>query len=204
VVLTNNGGTFCAGANLKGAQGEPPSRYTLVDIFQLIREGPKPVVGRINGHCLGGGVGLAAVCDISVVSSQARFAFTEVRLGVAPAVISVICLPKLRRGDASRLMLGGEQFSAAHAVEVGLLSILAEPATIDSKVEEVVHQLIRGGPAGLKLTKELINRVPYMGIKDAFAWTGEISPKMFTTPEGLQGITAFRNRTDAPWIPAKI
>jgi len=78
VVLTNAGNTFCAGANLKGGAGEPPARYSLVDIFQLIREGPKPVVGRINGHCMGGGVGLAAACDISIVTSQARLGFTEV------------------------------------------------------------------------------------------------------------------------------
>lgn len=204
VVLTNAGNTFCAGANLKGGAGEQPARYSLVDIFQMIREGPKPVVGRINGHCMGGGVGLAAACDISVVTSQARLGFTEVRIGVAPAVISVVCLPKLRRGDALRLMLGGEQFTAAHAVEVGLLSLLAEPANIDAKVQEVVSQLVRGGPAGLKLTKELINRVPDMSVKEAFAWTGEISPKMFTSPEGLQGIKSFRSRTDPPWVPAKL
>jgi len=71
-------------------------------------------------------------------------------------------------------------------------------------LSKVVTQLIKGGPAGLKLTKELINRVPDMTSKEAFAWTGEISPKMFTSPEGLQGIKAFRNRTDPPWIPAKL
>merc|ERR1719235_1706561 len=109
IVLTNAGNTFCAGANLKGG-GEAP-RYTLVDLFKLMQEGPKIILGRINGHCTGGGVGVAAACDISIINSTCQVGFTEVRIGVAPAIISVVCLPKMRRGDAAELMLGGEKVS---------------------------------------------------------------------------------------------
>ncbi|MGH9293452.1 MAG: enoyl-CoA hydratase/isomerase family protein, partial [Acidimicrobiales bacterium] len=103
IVLTNSGSTFCAGADLKEAR-EParaqPGRRRLADIFELMAMGPRPVVGRIAGHCFGGGVGLAAACDISVACDDAYFGFSEVRRGVAPAVISVVCLPKMRRCDA--------------------------------------------------------------------------------------------------------
>ena len=111
VKLTNAGNTFCAGADLKGKSKVAP-RHSLVDVLDAIVECPKPVIGRIAGHCTGGGVGLAAAIDISVVADDALMGFTEVRLGVCPAVISVVCLPKLRRADASELFLSGERISA--------------------------------------------------------------------------------------------
>src|SRR5947209_1848533 len=115
IILTNVGNTFCAGADLRSPPGVD-SRYTIVSILQAIVDAPKPVVGRIAGHCMAGGVGLAAACDISIAAEDVRLGFTEVRVGVAPAIISVVCLPKLRRADALELFLTGEQFDAARAV----------------------------------------------------------------------------------------
>eukprot|EP00929_Paragymnodinium_shiwhaense_P069277 TRINITY_DN34953_c0_g1_i4.p1 TRINITY_DN34953_c0_g1~~TRINITY_DN34953_c0_g1_i4.p1 ORF type:complete len:224 (-),score=51.45 TRINITY_DN34953_c0_g1_i4:90-761(-) len=131
IVLTNTGNTFCGGANLKGG-GEAP-RFMMADILKLIQDGPKPVVGRINGHCTGGGVGLSAACDISVISSAAQVGFTEVRIGVAPAIISVVCLPKMRRADAAELMLCGEKISAERAAQAGLYNYAVAPEKIDVK-----------------------------------------------------------------------
>src|SRR5262249_46686519 len=130
VVLTHTGPAFCAGADLSG--GTPAAagggkrrsarRDGLADLLAAIQDSSKPVVARIAGHCVAGGIGLAAACDISLASEGARFAFTEVRIGVAPAIISVVCLPKLRRADALELFLSGERISAARAAEVGLIT----------------------------------------------------------------------------------
>lgn len=121
IVLTNESNTFCAGADLKGGSAEPP-RHSLVTIFEQMLDGPKPVVGKIAGHCTGGGNGLAAACDISIAADDVFFAFTEVRIGVAPAIISVVCLPKMRRADALELFLTGKRCPAPRAAEIGLIN----------------------------------------------------------------------------------
>jgi methylglutaconyl-CoA hydratase len=206
MVLTNVGNTFCAGADLKaavapgGAQQPTPGR-TAVDIFGMIIDAPKPVIGRLAGHCLAGGVGLAAACDISIASDQAFFGFTEVRIGVAPAVISVVCLPKMRRSDALELFLTGERISAERAADVGLITRAVPDEELDSAVDEVVGKVARGGPTALAVSKQLIAKVPGLGRDEAFAWTQPLSLSLFASDEGQEGITAFRERRDASWVP---
>jgi methylglutaconyl-CoA hydratase len=200
VLLTNEGNTFCAGADLKGKATSEP-RHSLVDILDAIVECPKPVVGKIAGHCTGGGVGLAAALDVSVVADNALFGFTEVRLGVCPAVISVVCLPKLRRADASELFLSGERVSAAHAAKVGLINHAVPPAELDTKVDEVLGKLSRGGPNALTATKQLVSKVPHMSREEAFDWTAPLSLKLFRSDEAREGIKAFKERRDASWVP---
>ena len=199
VVLTNAGNTFCAGADLKTKSAAPP-RHTLVDILDAIIDSPKPVVGRIAGHCSGGGVGLAAACDISVVADDALIGFTEVRLGVCPAVISVVCLPKLRRADASELFLTGERVPAARAAAVGLVNRAVPRDGLDAAVAEFLAKLVRGGPAALAASKELVARVPQMGRADAFAWAAPLSQKLFHSDEAKEGIAAFKEKRDAAWV----
>lgn len=205
VVLTNVGNTFCAGADLKaaasGGSAPPPSGRTFIDIFGMILDSAKPVIGRLAGHCLAGGLGLAAACDISVASDQASFGFTEVRIGVAPAVISVVCLPKLRRADALELFLTGERITAQRAAEVGLITRAVPHDQLDAAVDEVVGKVVRGGPAALALSKQLVFKVPDMSRDDAFAWTGPASAALFNSAEGQEGIAAFREKRDAAWIP---
>jgi len=200
VVLTNEGNTFCAGADLKGSSRAAP-RHSLVSVLDAIVEFPKPVVGRIAGHCMGGGVGLAAAADISVVADDAMLGFTEVRLGVCPAVISVVCLPKLRRADASELVLSGERISAARAQHVGLINHAVPPAEMDATVDEIVGKLVRGGPQALAASKALVARVPQMSREDAFEWTAPLSQRLFHSEEAKEGISAFKVRRDAAWVP---
>lgn len=200
IVLTNDGPVFCAGADLKATPDATP-RYTLVDILEAIAQSPKPVIGRIAGHCMGGGVGLAAACDISVVDAEAKIGFTEVRIGVAPAIISVVCLPKMRLADASELFLSGERISADRAVEVGLLNRAVPADQLDAAVAEVVTKVVAGGPNALAASKELIREVPGQDRSEAFAWTGELSAALFGSEEAAAGIQAWRDKTDAPWIP---
>jgi len=150
---------------------------------------------------MGGGVGLAAACDISVISSTAKVGFTEVRIGVSPAIISVICLPKMRRADALELMLSGEKITAERAASVGLLNYSVDPDKMDAKVSQIVAKLIRGGPNAMNVTKSLVYRVPSMGVDEAFEWTATKSMECFLSDEARNGIRAFRKREDAPWIP---
>jgi methylglutaconyl-CoA hydratase len=207
VVLTNVGNTFCAGADLKAASSgaaaaDPaPGERTFVDIFEMILGSPKPVIGRLAGHCLAGGLGLAASCDLSVASDDALFGFTEVRIGVAPAVISVVCLPKLRPADALELFLTGERVSASRAAQVGLITRAVPAAELDAAVDEVVGKVVRGGPVALAAAKRLVFDVPTMTRAEAFAWTQPMSAALFASAEGQEGIAAFRERRDADWIP---
>jgi methylglutaconyl-CoA hydratase len=204
VVLTNTGPAFCAGADLKGGgagAGEIP-RHTLVGVLTAILDHPKPVIGRIAGHCMGGGVGLAAACDISVASSEARLGFTEVRIGVAPAIISVVCLPKLRAGDALDLFLSGERISAERAAEVGLINRAVPPADLDQAVASVVGALLQGGPGALTAAKQLVRRVPALARAEAFAWTEQLSGELFRSAEAAEGMAAFREKRLPSWVPA--
>jgi methylglutaconyl-CoA hydratase len=205
VVLTNVGNTFCAGADLKAAvSGQEPStpRRDFTQIFDMIIDSPKPVIGRIAGHALAGGLGLAASCDISVMAASATLGFTEVRIGVAPAVISVICLPKLRKADAAELFLCGERISAARGAEVGLVNYAVPDDALDAKVAEIVGKVVRGGPRALAVSKELIAKVPDMtDRRAAFDWVAPLSAELFRSPEGQEGITAFREKRDASWVP---
>jgi methylglutaconyl-CoA hydratase len=203
IVLTNAGNTFCAGANLKAAKpgvgGKTDSR-TFVDVFKLIMASPKPVVGRIDGHATGGGVGLVAACDISIMRDDAKIGFTEVRLGVAPAVISVVCLPKMSRADASELFLTGVRFTPERAAQAGLINTAVSADDLDAAVGEFVNNIIAGGPSALAAAKDLIERVPQMNIDDAFAWTAVKSQELFESDEAQAGIAAFVNRENAPWV----
>ncbi len=200
IVLTNDGPAFCAGADLKGTSQEEP-RYELTQLFDLMQLGPKPVVGRIAGHCTGGGVGLAAACDISVAADDVFLGFTEVRIGASPAMISVVCLPKMRHGDAMELFLSGEKVPSTRAAEVGLLNRAVDRDHLDEAVGEVVGKLVRGGPSALAVTKQLVFQVPDMERSAAFDWTRRLSAEVFSGPEAAEGMAAFREKRDAAWVP---
>ena len=215
IVVTNTGNTFCAGADLKSetpglsdtdtataAEEERPPRRSFVDVFAQMLDSPKPVIGRIDGHATGGGVGLVAACDISVMRDDAKIGFTEVRIGVAPAVISVVCLPKMSRADASELFLTGERITPQRACEAGLINRAVPPEELDEAVAGIVDMVGRGGPSAIAAAKQLIHRVPLMDRRTAFEWTSTRSRELFESDEARVGIAAFRERRDAPWVPA--
>jgi methylglutaconyl-CoA hydratase len=203
IVLTNEGSTFCAGADLS-TPDRSPGASGLAEVLACILDAPKPVVGRIAGHCMGGGVGLAAACDISIAPRSARFGFTEVRVGVAPAVISVVCLPKLRRADALDLFLTGERVTAERAAAVGLITSACDDDELDAAVDAKLDALHRGGPAALAAVKRLVRDVPAWSRDDAFARTTAISADLFASEEAQAGMQAFKDRRDAPWLPTSV
>jgi len=203
VVLTHTGPAFCAGADLSGGGSAAVApRAGLADILAAIQDSAKPVLARIAGHCMGGGVGLAAACDLSVAADPAKFGFTEVRIGVAPAIISVVCLPKLRRADALELFLSGERISATRAAQVGLITRAVPAGDLDSEVAPLTGKLLAGGPAALSAAKQLIYRVPPMERDAAFGWTSELSRSLFASPEAAEGMAAFKQKRPPSWTPS--
>lgn len=200
VVLTNTGNTFCAGADLSGSAPSEPPRYSLADILSSMLESPRPVVGRIAGHCMGGGVGLAAACDLSVAADSARFGFTEVRIGAAPAIISVVCLPKLRRGDALELFLSGERITAARAASLGLITKSVPDEDLDSEVSELAAKLMSGAPSALAAAKRLVFDIPGLERAAAFEQTAAISEALFAAEEAQEGMAAFREKRPPRWV----
>ena len=205
IMLTHTGPAFCAGADLSSSGENKRTRRSktagLADVLEDIQDAPKPVLARIAGHCVGGGIGLAAACDISIADAAARFAFTEVRVGVAPAIISVVCLPKIRRADALELFLSGERISAARAAEVGLITRAVPAGELDAEVAAVVARLLAGGPSALAAAKRLVYTIPGMERKAAFARTAELSQSLFASAEAAEGMAAFREKRPPSWAP---
>jgi methylglutaconyl-CoA hydratase len=208
VVVTGEGSTFCAGADLAGALAADTDSFlsqgpgALVALLSAMLDFPKPLVARVQGHVSGGGNGLVAACDIAVATESAKFAFSEVRLGVAPAVISVVCLAVLHRRDAQELLLTGDRVSAERVREAGLLTAVAADDALDAVVSSYVDALLLGGPEAMGHVKELLRRVPTMDRADAFAWTAELSGSLFASDEAREGMSAFFDRRPPTWAPS--
>jgi methylglutaconyl-CoA hydratase len=204
LVVTNEGSTFCAGANLKersraGAGAKASGSGGLEELLHEIQTSPTPVVGRIAGHVVGGGNGLAAALDISIAAEDVKFGFTEVRLGVAPAIISVICLPKMRPGEAMEAFLRGNRFPASRAAELGLINRAVPASELDAAVDEVLADLRKGGPKALGFAKRLVYEVPDMEQSEAFQWTTRLSGELFSGEEAAEGMAAFLGKRTPKW-----
>ncbi|MFJ3718986.1 enoyl-CoA hydratase family protein [Streptomyces sp. NPDC090057] len=194
VVLTHTGTTFCAGADLR----DPPHPDALVSLLRQIVELPRPVVARVTGHVRAGGLGLLAACDITAAATTATFAFTEVRIGVAPAVISLPVMPRADPRALARYYLTGERFGPAEAVRLGLLTATADD--VDEALAPVLDGLRRSSPQALAETKRLLTaRVLETFDRDAAALTA-LSARLFSSPEAREGMTAFLERRDAAWV----
>jgi len=201
VVLTNSGRVFCAGADLseRSSGDKPTVKVAAADLFSRFRRSPKVYVGRIAGHCVAGGMGLAAAMDLSVAVEDARFGFTEVRRGVAPAMISVLCLPRMRPSDAAEAMLLGNRMTGADAARLGLVNRAVPADGLDAAVDGFVADLLAGGPEALAATKQLLVRVPGMPVDEAFAWTAQLSADLFRSDEAREGMRAFLEKRSPDW-----
>ncbi|MFE3329118.1 enoyl-CoA hydratase family protein [Streptomyces sp. NPDC059176] len=194
VVLTHTGNTFSAGADLK----EPPNPYTYVALLRQIVELPKPVVCRVTGHVRAGGLGLVGACDVAAASTASDFAFTEVRIGVAPAVISLPLLPRLEPRAAARYYLSGERFDAADAARAGLLTLADDD--VDAALAPVLDGFRRASPQALDATKQLLTaRVRETFDRDAEDLV-QRSASLFASAEAREGMTAFLERRDPAWV----
>ena len=205
IVITGAGTVFCAGADLKERRTVTTTEAdddlpTFVRIFQRIQAAPKPVIAKLNGSALAGGLGLACACDFAIAPKRAMFGFTEVRIGVAPAIISVVCLPKLRPSDAAQLFLTGERIDAEEAARVGLITRAVADDELDAAVDALVAKLLLGGPNAMAASKELLRRVPAFASQDeAFRWTAAMSAALFAADEATEGMTAFAEKRPPSW-----
>ncbi|MEU5864110.1 MULTISPECIES: enoyl-CoA hydratase-related protein [unclassified Nonomuraea] len=203
IVLTGTGRVFCSGADLKEQRGDSdaPVTASFPEIMTLLWESPKPVICRLNGTARAGGLGLVAACDFAIAPDTASFAFTEVRLGVAPAMISVPVLRRLDPRAAAEYFLTGEVFDAATAARIGLLTRAVPEDELDPTVRHYAGMLVRGGPEALAITKRLVREVPAVSFEEGLRRMSELSAERFTSAEGQEGIAAFMDKRPPKWVP---
>ncbi|HET6395125.1 MAG TPA: enoyl-CoA hydratase-related protein [Blastococcus sp.] len=201
VVLDHTGRVFCSGMDLSEAAGGSSDEQGVrefPELLELVWSSPKPVVGVVRGPARAGGVGLAAACDVVVAGDSATFAFSEVRLGLVPAVISAVVLPRMVPHVAHRLMLTGQVFDAGVARAGGLVDVTVPDADVDGEVRAQLVQLTAGAPAALAETKRLLRaRQGVLGFDDLL----DLSARFFAGEEGQEGIAAFREKRPARWVP---
>lgn len=199
VVVTNEGHIFSAGADLNETAAGESYTDRMAEVFTRIVKSPKPFVGRIAGHAVAGGVGLACAMDISIAVAEAKFGFTEVRVGVAPAIISTVCLPKMTRADAAAAFLRGNRFLAPEAARLGLINEAVPAAELDERVNDVVGDLLLGAPGAMAATKSLLTRIPGTGFDESMAWASELSGRLFAAEEAREGMTAYLEKRKPRW-----
>ena len=207
VILTGSGRTFCAGADLAAMRAAADYSFqenvadgqAIFDLMEAVDGCPKPVIGRINGSAIGGGVGLVSCCDIAIAVERARFAFSEIRLGLVPAVISPYVLRKIGTGFARELFLTGERFAADKALRIGLIHQVVPEEGLDDAVLEKVELLLQGAPAAQAAVKEVIHMVGSHSHEDVRAYTAELLAQRRASREGREGMSAFLEKRKPDW-----
>jgi methylglutaconyl-CoA hydratase len=205
VVLTHTGTVFCSGMDLKEAGGASAGQQGVNEfpaILEQIWTSPKPVVARLAGPARAGGVGMVAACDIAVAAEHATFAFSEVRIGVVPAVISVTVLPRLLPRAAHELFLTGEAFDATRAKEIGLINSAVPADQLDAEVQRYADMLALGAPNALAATKQMLQQPRRSNLGEVFADMLELSARHFGGQEGQEGIAAFVEKRKPSWVPS--
>ena len=201
VVITGAPPAFCAGADLKTKRGQEAGGCDVPypQLLTQIQDNPKPVIAAINGPAFAGGLGIVGAVDISISADDVVCAFSEVRVGVIPAVISVVCLPKLGAHHAMKLFLTGERFTAQQAVDMGLVHRAVPGDQLEAAVEETIDMIGLGGPNAVAECKKLVRRVPLLSREDGFAETAPWSAKLFASEEASEGMAAFREKRKPNW-----
>ena len=207
VVLTGEGRSFCAGADLDFMRAAADYNFEqntadgelIFDLMQVIDECPKPVVGRINGAAIGGGVGLVSCCDIVVAAERACFGLSEVRLGILPAVISPFVLAKIGEANGRELFLTGERFDAHHAQRIGLVQHVVAEEQLDDQVTERVQQLLLAAPGAQAAAKELIRFVAKKPKDETREYTARLIAQRRASDEGREGMSAFLEKRKPTW-----
>jgi len=210
VILTGNGRSFCAGADLGFMRQASAQSFeenvrgglAIFDLMLQIDACPKPVIGRINGATIGGGVGLVSCCDIALAVENARFGFSEVRLGLVPAAISPFVVAKIGAGRARELFMTGERFDARFAQQIGLINqVVADEAALDAAVKQRVEQLMLAAPGALAAAKELVRHVAQRPKVESRTYTAELLARRRASAEGHEGMSAFLEKRKPDWLP---
>lgn len=200
VVLTHTGSTFCSGADLKeqSAEGGPQEgTRRVVELMRQIVELPKPVIARLDGHVRAGGIGLVGACDIAIARRGVSFALTEVRLGLAAAMISLTILPRMTERAAARYLLTGETFDADAAVAAGLVTTSVED--LDGAIAQICDNLRLCSPQGLAEAKPLTTRIVREEFEQRAGAMQQLSARLFASEEAREGMAAFLQKRPPRW-----
>lgn len=210
-VLSGAGPVFCAGAD--AAWMARMADYTFQEnvedagelgrLFLALDRLPVPLVGRVHGAALGGGAGLCAVCDMVVAADDTTFGFTEVKLGIVPAVISPFVLSKIGRSAARELFLTGARFGAARAREIGLVHRVVPAVDLDAAVDDYLRELMTSAPGAVAAAKALIPEVARRGPGEATTLTCDAIARRRISDEGQEGLRAFLEKRKPGWIPGE-
>ena len=208
VLLAGNGAAFCAGADLNwmkrmagyGYQENLSDARALATMLATLDRMPKPTIARVHGPAFAGGTGLVAACDIAVGTPEAKFCFSEAKLGLSPATISPYVMRAIGERTARRYFLTAEVFDAEEAFRIGMLSVLVQKEALDSAIEELLKHLLAGGPESHARIKDLIRSVTHRPIDDALgAETAKRIAEIRVSPEGKEGIASFLEKRKASW-----
>lgn len=208
VVLTGDGPSFSAGADLSMMKASATFSHEqnlsnslrLADLFDTINRCPCPVVARVNGTAMGGGAGLISVCDIVIAAESARLAFSEVKLGIAPAVISPYVIRKIGETHARVLFVTGEQFSAMRGREIGLVHLVVSLEELDTAIKKTLRELLSSGPQALRACKALALNVGHMDHETARKYTAETIAALRVSAEGQEGLRSFLEKRKPRWV----
>ncbi len=207
VVITGAGKAFSAGADLNEMKASRQATFqenvdnalNTSSLFYEIVQAPKPVVARVQGPAMAGALGIISACDVSIAATGISFAFTEARLGIAPAMISPFVIRRVGAARAQRLFLTGETFSAEDAGRFGLIDHVVAPDELDETVAAICRDLERCGPSALGSVKEIVARVTTSSPEDSRRYTAEMLAKMRAGDEGQEGMAAFFERRPPRW-----
>lgn len=209
MILTGKGSVFSAGADLNWMKKVVNYTYEenledareFAKMMEMLYKLPIATIARVNGPCIGGGIGLISACDVAVSVDDAHFALREVLLGIAPAVISPYVLRKIGSSHARDYFLTGRRFDAVRASEIGLVNDVVGKDDLDAQVDRWVARFLRAGPNAIKATKELIDRVAWSSLEDAQDFTVETISRLRGSDEGQEGFTAFFEKRRPEWDP---
>ena len=208
VVLTGEGKSFCAGADLNWMRSVVDQSFdenlaeatALADLFYRVYTSRRPVIGKINGAAIGGGTGFVAVCDIAIAARSAKFSFSEVKIGVVPACIGPYVIKKMGEGKARELFITGERMNADRAFEVGLVNRVVDDDNLDGNVEALIKMLLSSGPEAVGMAKKLVSEVPGMKPDEFKPFTAEMIARLRISDEGQEGMDAFLNKRKPDWV----
>jgi len=208
VVLAGDGPSFCAGADINwmraamqlDVEGNEQDAMAMADMFETIDTCPVPVIARVQGAALGGGMGLCAVSDLVIAESGARFGFTETRLGILPAVIAPFVIAKIGESNARALFPGGRRFDALRAQRIGLVHEVVEgEAALDAAVEAALADILESGPTATRAAKSIVREVRGLGHGSSKWHTARVIARQRTSAEAQEGFAAFTEKRRTAW-----
>jgi len=211
VILTGNGKSFCAGADINwlreiidySFEQNLEESLELAEILYKIYVLPKPTIAMVNGAAIGGGTGFLSVCDIAVASEESKFGLSELKIGLVPAAISPYVIRRIGEKNAREYFLTGERISAQKAFEIGLVNKVVAHEKLRETVDETAKNLLTSGPEATATCKELIYRVPRMNSEEVKTYTARVIANLRVSEEGQEGMSAFLEKRKPSWTKGK-